>query len=141
MRKRARGLGLKTADKLESQDICFVSGETYSDFIQRQTGEAFTPGEIVDSSGRVLGAHAGLPKYTVGQRRGLGIAASKPYYVLQVDPPGKPGGRRPRGGVGSSRVHDRRDQLDLPSPGRREDFGNFRRRPDPPSPQSPSSAD
>ena len=88
VRKRARGLGLKTADKLESQDICFVSGETYSDFIQRQTGEAFTPGEIVDASGRVLGAHAGLPKYTVGQRRGLGIAASKPYYVLQVDPPG-----------------------------------------------------
>ncbi len=88
VRKRARGLGLKTADKPESQDICFVSGETYSDFIQRQTGEAFTPGEIVDTSGRVLGEHAGLPKYTVGQRRGLGIAAPKPYYVLQVDPPG-----------------------------------------------------
>ncbi len=87
VRKRARQLGLKTADKPESQDICFVSGETYPEFIQRQTGEAFMPGDIVDTSGRVLGVHGGIPKYTVGQRRGLGIAAPKPYYVLQVDSP------------------------------------------------------
>ncbi len=87
VRERARGLGLKTADKPESQDICFVTGEKYSDFIHRQTGGDFRPGDIVDTSGRVLGKHAGLPRYTVGQRRGLGISAPRPYYVLRVDAP------------------------------------------------------
>jgi tRNA-specific 2-thiouridylase len=87
VRERARGLGLKTADKPESQDICFVSGETYPEFIQRRTGEDFTPGEIVDTGGKVLGEHGGFPRYTVGQRKGLGISAPRPYYVLQVDAP------------------------------------------------------
>jgi tRNA-specific 2-thiouridylase len=87
VRERARRLGLKTADKPESQDICFVSGENYSDFIRRQTGEDFRPGEVVNTSGQVLGQHGGLPRYTVGQRRGIGVSAPKPYYVIQVDTP------------------------------------------------------
>ncbi|MFQ5914046.1 MAG: tRNA 2-thiouridine(34) synthase MnmA, partial [Nitrospinota bacterium] len=88
VRERARSLGLKTADKAESQDICFVTGGDYADFIQRQTDDDFQPGDIVDSFGRVLGRHAGLPRYTVGQRKGLGISAARPLYVLRIDAPG-----------------------------------------------------
>jgi tRNA-specific 2-thiouridylase len=72
------------ADKPESQDICFVEGDSYADFVAR-TGEAAEAGPIVDEEGRVLGRHAGIARYTVGQRRGLGVARGARMYVKEID--------------------------------------------------------
>jgi tRNA-specific 2-thiouridylase len=84
-RKMAAARGLATATKAESQDICFVAGGDYRDFIRDKLSEdAATPGPIIDLSGRVVGQHQGLPFYTIGQRKGLGIATGKPTYVLKV---------------------------------------------------------
>jgi tRNA-specific 2-thiouridylase len=72
------------ADKRESQDLCFVAGLGGRAFLQRHGGPRLrTPGEIVDRSGNVLGRHDGQHNYTVGQRRGLGLASSEPLYVLK----------------------------------------------------------
>jgi tRNA-specific 2-thiouridylase len=86
VRERARRLGLVTADKPESQEICFVPDDDYRAFVRRREPGAFRPGPIVDLEGRRLGTHAGLAAYTVGQRRGLGLAATRPLYVLDLDP-------------------------------------------------------
>lgn len=80
----ARDLGLVTADKPESQEICFVPDDNYRNFLATRTAPA-TPGPIVSTSGDVLGEHTGLVHYTVGQRKGLGIAAPKPLYVVKLD--------------------------------------------------------
>ena len=83
VRERARALALPVADKPESMDLCFVPrGSDYREVL----GLPARPGEIVDRSGNVLGTHAGVERYTVGQRRGLGIAAGRPLYVLAVEP-------------------------------------------------------
>ena len=85
VRELARELGLKTAEKPESQEICFVAGGNHGRFIEEQTGVASAPGPIVDRAGRVLGQHRGLTHYTVGQRKGLGVSAKSPLYVLKLD--------------------------------------------------------
>lgn len=87
-RRVAQELGLPVAQKPESQDICFVSeAGGYAEFVRRWRPFAFTPGEIVDSRGRVLGQHGGVALYTVGQRRRLGLNVDgKPLFVLRVDP-------------------------------------------------------
>lgn len=93
VRQLARDYQLPTAEKPESQDICFVAGKNYSDFIEEHfaeiipdaSGPAFTPGPIVSESGEVLGSHQGVARYTIGQRRGLGISASEPLYVIDLD--------------------------------------------------------
>ena len=83
VRERARALGLETADKPESQEICFVpDGDRGFLFA---AGGNDGPGPIVDTAGKVLGQHRGLVHYTVGQRRGIGVAASEPLYVLALD--------------------------------------------------------
>jgi tRNA-specific 2-thiouridylase len=84
-RALARDMGLAIADKSDSQDICFVPKGSYSDVIRKLMPEAEKPGEIVDMAGNVLGRHKGIIHYTVGQRRGLGIAAGDPLYVLRLD--------------------------------------------------------
>jgi tRNA-specific 2-thiouridylase len=88
VRAVAAEMGLVTAAKPESMDLCFVAeGEDYRDFLQRNglaTEDA--PGEVVHRDGRVLGRHAGVSSYTVGQRRGLGISHGSRLYVLQVEP-------------------------------------------------------
>ena len=84
VRRIASQLGLSVADKPDSQDICFVSGD-YAELLRRRRPEAFVPGEIVDC-GSVLGAHEGVAHFTVGQRRGLGVAAGAPMYVTRIDP-------------------------------------------------------
>ncbi|MEW6308865.1 MAG: tRNA 2-thiouridine(34) synthase MnmA [Bacillota bacterium] len=84
VRQRAAELGLAVADKAESQEICFVTGD-YRDFLAARIPEAIRPGPILDTAGNVLGRHAGLPRYTVGQRSGLGVAAGVPLYVLELD--------------------------------------------------------
>ncbi|HYN38836.1 MAG TPA: tRNA 2-thiouridine(34) synthase MnmA, partial [Rhodospirillales bacterium] len=81
----ARRLGLPVADKRDSQDICFVPDGSYADVLRRLRPEAQQPGEIVDDDGRVLGRHDGIAGFTVGQRRGLGIAAAEPLYVTRLD--------------------------------------------------------
>ncbi|PYM96509.1 MAG: tRNA 2-thiouridine(34) synthase MnmA [Candidatus Rokuibacteriota bacterium] len=86
VRARARGLGLVTADKPESQEICFVPDDDYRGFLRRRSPEMFRPGPIVDRDGRVLGTHDGIAAYTVGQRRGLGLATGRPLYVIELDP-------------------------------------------------------
>ena len=85
VRAKARALGLVTADKPESQEICFIPDNDYRGFLRRRIPDAFRPGAIVDTRGRVLGEHAGIANYTVGQRRGLGLVGSRPLYVTAVD--------------------------------------------------------
>jgi tRNA-specific 2-thiouridylase len=84
-RAMAHELGLSVADKSDSQDICFVPSGKYTDVIERLRPEAANAGEIVHMDGRVLGRHNGIIHYTVGQRRGLGVASSEPLYVVQLD--------------------------------------------------------
>ncbi|MEW6613048.1 tRNA 2-thiouridine(34) synthase MnmA [Thermithiobacillus tepidarius DSM 3134] len=87
VRAMARELGLRVADKPESQDICFVPGGDYGAFLKQELGEDFArPGEIVDEQGAVLGRHRGVAYYTIGQRKGLGIAAARPLYVKAILP-------------------------------------------------------
>jgi len=86
VREKARALGLATAEKPESQEICFIPDDDYRGFLRRRTPEAFTPGPIVDGQGRALGRHDGLANYTIGQRRGLGLAFPRPLYVTRLDP-------------------------------------------------------
>ena len=85
-RKIAGEAGLKTAQKTDSQDICFVSGGKYAELIRRLRPEMQeTPGDIVTTDGKILGRHKGLINYTVGQRRGLGIGGGDILYVLALD--------------------------------------------------------
>jgi tRNA-specific 2-thiouridylase len=77
--------GLSTATRKDSQDLCFLAGEDYRNFLQRNAAEMLRPGEIVTSEGRSIGGHTGLANYTIGQRKGLGIASSTPLYVLGKD--------------------------------------------------------
>src|SRR6266704_1042298 len=81
----ARRFGLSVADKHDSQDICFVPSGRYTEVIERLKPGAAEPGDIVDLDGRVLGRHSGIIHFTVGQRRGLGIAAGHPLYVVRLD--------------------------------------------------------
>ena len=85
VRAHAARFGLRTAEKAESQDVCFVAGESYAAFIERHADTLPGPGDIVDAAGARLGAHAGHHRYTVGQRRGLGIASPAPLYVTRID--------------------------------------------------------
>jgi tRNA-specific 2-thiouridylase len=82
----ARRHGLSVAEQAESQDICFLAGGDYRRFLAHHAPHLFRPGPIRDASGRVLGHHQGLPAYTIGQRKGLGIAATEPLYVLAIEP-------------------------------------------------------
>ena len=86
VRDVARKLGLSVADKPDSQEICFVPDGDYAAFVERKAGTLDTGGEIVSQSGDVLGHHGGVHRFTVGQRKGLGIAAPEPLYVLQLRP-------------------------------------------------------
>jgi tRNA-specific 2-thiouridylase len=85
VRGEGRRFGLPVADKHDSQDICFVPSGRYTEVIERLRPGAAEPGEIVDLDGRVLGHHHGIIRFTVGQRRGLGIAAGAPLYVVRLD--------------------------------------------------------
>jgi tRNA-specific 2-thiouridylase len=85
VRDLAHEFGLEVADKADSQDICFVPSGHYSEMIERLLPGAAEPGEIVHVDGRVLGRHAGILHYTIGQRRGLGVAAAEPLYVVALD--------------------------------------------------------
>lgn len=85
VRAAAEAMGLAVAAKADSQDICFVPQGKYSDIISRLRPSAANPGEIVHIDGRVLGRHDGILRFTVGQRRGIGVASGEPLYVVQID--------------------------------------------------------
>ncbi len=85
VRQLAAELDLPVAEKADSQDICFVPNGRYADLVARLRPEAAEPGDIVDLDGRVLGQHKGIVNFTIGQRRGLGLAAAEPLFVVALD--------------------------------------------------------
>lgn len=85
VREIAKNLGVKTASKSESMGVCFITGNSYREFLEPYTKKSKEKGDILDTKGNCLGQHGGISNYTVGQRRGLGIAAGKPMYVVKVD--------------------------------------------------------
>jgi tRNA-specific 2-thiouridylase len=104
VRAIARAAGLAVAEKAESQDLCFLTGTSRERFLARHGGIDDRPGEIVDTSGRVLGAHDGQTRFTIGQRRGLGVAAGEPLYVLSTDARTNRVVVGPRAGLATRRV-------------------------------------
>jgi tRNA-uridine 2-sulfurtransferase len=86
IRQVARDMNLKTKDKPESQDICFVPDNNYHNLLQERFGDRITQGFIKDTQGNILGRHPGTPFFTIGQRKGLGIALGTPRYVVDIDP-------------------------------------------------------
>lgn len=84
-RRMATELNLSVADKPDSQEICFIPNDDYKAYLEAKAPQALRRGEIVDAAGNVLGFHKGVPLYTIGQRRGLGIAAKTPLYVVDLD--------------------------------------------------------
>lgn len=85
VRSIAEGFGLKVAKKPESQNLCFITGSSYKDFLKDHTEASNTEGDMVDTSGNIIGKHEGIFSYTIGQRRGLGYANGKPQYVVRID--------------------------------------------------------
>ncbi|MBI5953466.1 MAG: tRNA 2-thiouridine(34) synthase MnmA [Chloroflexi bacterium] len=85
IRRLAVEFGLPTASRADSQDLCFLAGEDYRNFLQRNTPEILQPGDIVTTGGKVVGKHNGLANYTIGQRKGLGVFFPDPLYVITKD--------------------------------------------------------
>ncbi len=85
IRQMAESLGLPVYKRPDSQDLCFLAGEDYRDFIRRNAAEMLIPGVILTRDGTILGQHSGLANYTIGQRKGLGVASPAPLYVLGKD--------------------------------------------------------
>ena len=86
VRRIARRIGLNVHDKPDSQEVCFVPDEGYAELLRARRPDALRPGKIVNSAGQVLGEHTGYARFTIGQRRGLGVAAGVPMYVTRIDP-------------------------------------------------------
>ncbi|KYZ77549.1 tRNA(5-methylaminomethyl-2-thiouridylate)-methyltransferase [Anaerosporomusa subterranea] len=84
-RQLAREFDLAVADKPDSQEICFIPDNDYKRYLGDHAPESLKPGDIIDTTGKIIGRHAGLPLYTVGQRKGLGLAAGHPLYVVALD--------------------------------------------------------
>jgi tRNA-specific 2-thiouridylase len=85
VREMAADYGLRVADKAESQEICFVLDDNYRNFLSEKTKD-IKPGPFMNMGGEIIGSHKGIPFYTLGQRRGLGIAAGERLYVVKIDP-------------------------------------------------------
>jgi tRNA-uridine 2-sulfurtransferase len=103
-RALARRFDLPVAMKPDSQDICFVPSGSYSDLVAKLRPGAIEEGEIVDEAGRVLGRHDGIIHFTIGQRKGLGIAAAEPLFVLRLEPETRRVVVGPRASLGEARV-------------------------------------
>jgi len=85
VRAIAKRMRIKTFDTISSQDVCFIQDMDYAEYIKKKTGVEVSPGDIIDKNGKVVGRHKGIPFYTIGQRRGLGIAHSEPLYVVGIE--------------------------------------------------------
>jgi tRNA-uridine 2-sulfurtransferase len=103
-RALADRFALPVAQKPDSQDICFVPSGRYDELVEKLRPGAAAPGDIVDESGRVLGRHDGVIHFTVGQRKGLGVAGGEPLYVLRLDPDQRRVVVGPRDSLGTTRV-------------------------------------
>lgn len=86
VRQLAKDLKLPVFEKVESQEICFISGKDYRDFLHRQIPTKIIPGEVVNTAGQVIGTHQGLPLYTIGQRKGFNVQSNVPMYVVGYKP-------------------------------------------------------
>lgn len=86
IREIAGGLGLNVAEKKDSQEICFVTSGKHDEFVRARRTDIDTSGEIVTTEGQVVGEHPGIERFTVGQRKGLGVAMGEPYFVTRIDP-------------------------------------------------------
>ncbi|HEU4895798.1 MAG TPA: tRNA 2-thiouridine(34) synthase MnmA, partial [Acidimicrobiia bacterium] len=86
VRQVAAGMGMRTAHKPESMDICFVGQGDYREFLRDVAPEVFAAGAVVDGEGREIGSHDGIAGFTVGQRRGLGVAVGEPRFVIRIEP-------------------------------------------------------
>jgi tRNA-specific 2-thiouridylase len=86
VRAHAQRLNLHVTSKPDSQEICFVPDGDYAKFVEKQAPEAARAGTVVDNDGRVLGTHGGVHRFTIGQRKGLGLSSSEPLYVLEIKP-------------------------------------------------------
>jgi len=85
IREMAAGLGMRVADKKDSQEICFVTSGKHDEFIRARRDDINTAGEIVTTTGEVVGEHPGIEGFTIGQRKGLGVAMGSPYFVVRID--------------------------------------------------------
>jgi tRNA-specific 2-thiouridylase len=85
IREIATQLGLNVADKKDSQEICFVTSGHHGQFVRDRQGDIDTAGEIVTTDGTVVGTHSGIESFTIGQRKGLGVALGEPHYVVRID--------------------------------------------------------
>ncbi len=85
VRKIAQDFNLEVANKADSQDICFITNNNYAEFIEKRTGIKMRYGNFLDRQGNILGRHKGIYKYTIGQRKGLGIATGKPVFVSKIN--------------------------------------------------------
>ncbi len=115
VRALAREAGLAVADRRESQDLCFLAGTGKARFLARHAGLEDSEGDVIDSDGRVLGRHPGHHHYTVGQRRGVGIAAAEPLYVLRTDAAANTVTVGPRAALSARRVSIRDAVLHRPA--------------------------
>jgi tRNA-specific 2-thiouridylase len=86
IRQMAHEAGIQTADKPDSQEICFIPDNDYAAFLERYRGPRETAGELVDTAGEVVGHHTGYQQFTIGQRKGLGVTFGAPRYVVRIEP-------------------------------------------------------
>ena len=112
VREQARPLGLAVAEKPDSQEICFIPDGDYASFVARRDPSVTRGGVVVDESGRELGAHGGVHRFTVGQRKGLGVASPVPLYVLRIDASEQRVTVGPRSSLERTAFTHRRRQLD-----------------------------
>ena len=130
IRQLATQIGLRVADKRDSQEICFVTSGKHDEFVRARRGDRDTGGKIVTTDGAIVGHHRGIERFTVGQRKGLGVAMGEPYFVVRIDPdtydvvigrreqlalPGADGSRHKLAGAPPNRAHSlpRQDPLQL----------------------------
>ena len=119
IRAIARQLGLKTADKVDSQEICFVPGNDYKAFLKSHLGEGeFHPGGIYDKAGNRVAEHEGIEMFTIGQRKGLPGGSPRPMYVIDIDPGDEPRDRRRGRGFDHRGIRDRPRALASATPTR-----------------------
>ncbi|MFT7640554.1 MAG: tRNA-specific 2-thiouridylase [Pirellulaceae bacterium] len=86
IRSMAADLSLRVADKKDSQEICFVTSGKHDEFVRQRRGDIDMSGEIITTKGEVVGTHPGIERFTIGQRKGLGVAMGEPYFVVKIDP-------------------------------------------------------
>lgn len=86
IREMAREIGLRVAEKKDSQEICFITNDDYASFVRSRIGERDAAGDVVTTDGTIVGRHAGIENFTIGQRKGLGIALGEPRYVVRIEP-------------------------------------------------------